>query len=62
MPKMFEKWGENFQMFKNSIENLKNCDTFHKSSKQKRKIPKNTINRGFNYPKSITLFSTYSSA
>ena len=41
-----------FQMFKNSIENLKNCVTLHKSSKWDRNIPKDTMNRSFNDQKS----------
>ena len=35
---MFKKLGTKFQMFKNSIENLRKWDTLHK--KQERKIPK----------------------
>ena len=49
-------------MLKKSIEYFKHCDTFNKSSKQDRNIPKDTINRTFNDQKSISpFFSTYTS-
>ena len=43
---------EKIKIVKNFIATFRNYHNFHKSSKQDRKIPKNTKNRGYNEQKS----------